>query len=128
MIVCFDFDGTVVTHDYPKIGNPVPKALLVLRKLRSAGCDLVLDTMRSGDELDEAITYLNQAGIQVQGVNTSKDQNKWTTTTKTYGDVYIDDRNIGIKCLKMESQDGTYTPVVDWEWVEEELIKLGVLD
>jgi len=127
MTICFDFDGTVVTHDYPKIGNPVPKALIVLRKIRSAGHDLVLDTMRSGDELDEAINYLNQAGIQLQGINTAKDQGKWTSTTKTYGDIYINDRNLGTKLQRAEGLSGKYTPVVDWEWVEQELKNIGVL-
>jgi hypothetical protein len=32
-VVCVDFEGTCVTHEYPKIGEDVPNAVNVLKKL-----------------------------------------------------------------------------------------------
>ena len=33
MIIACDFDGTIVTHEYPKIGKPIPFAIQTLKKL-----------------------------------------------------------------------------------------------
>ena len=31
MIIAVDFDGTIVTHEYPKIGKPIPFAIEIGR-------------------------------------------------------------------------------------------------
>ena len=46
-IIAVDFDGTVVTHAYPHIGNDIG-AVPVLRELIGNGCRVILYTMRSG--------------------------------------------------------------------------------
>ena len=33
MTIAVDFDGTIVEHEYPKIGKPIPFAIDVLKKL-----------------------------------------------------------------------------------------------
>ena len=52
-IIAVDFDGTIVSHMYPKIGVDNPNAIRVLKKLIEQGHQLILWTMRSGPELDE---------------------------------------------------------------------------
>lgn len=32
--IAIDFDGTVVTHDYPKVGQELPEAVDTIKKLR----------------------------------------------------------------------------------------------
>ena len=32
MIIAVDFDGTIVTHEYPKIGKDIPFAIDVLNR------------------------------------------------------------------------------------------------
>lgn len=49
LVIGLDFDGTVVTHDYPKIGKPIPRAIEVLTKLVGTGAKICLNTMRSGN-------------------------------------------------------------------------------
>lgn len=49
-IIGIDFDGTVVTHDFPKIGKDIG-AVPVLKKLVENGHKLILFTMRS--DIDE---------------------------------------------------------------------------
>lgn len=49
MIIGIDFDGTVVTHDFPKIGKDIG-AVPILRKLVENGHKLILHTMRSDIE------------------------------------------------------------------------------
>ena len=56
MIICVDFDGTCVTHDYPRIGSEIG-AIPVLKKLVEKGHQLILWTIRSGDELQAACDW-----------------------------------------------------------------------
>ena len=53
-LIAVDFDGTVVTHAYPEIGDDAG-AVPVLKELTDNGCRLILYTMRHGKLLDDAI-------------------------------------------------------------------------
>jgi hypothetical protein len=55
-IIGIDFDGTVVTHDFPKIGKDIG-AVPVLRKLVDNGHKLILFTMRSDIKDINGCTY-----------------------------------------------------------------------
>ncbi len=123
MDICIDFDGTVVTHEYPKIGQPVEGALRTLRELRSKGHRLILFTMRSGQGLQEAVEYLETSGVQLFGINVNPEQIEWTTSNKAYGQLYIDDAGIGTKLISPEQG----RPYVDWQWVREQLLARGIL-
>jgi hydroxymethylpyrimidine pyrophosphatase-like HAD family hydrolase len=109
--IAVDFDGTIVTHKYPEIGEPVDKALYTLRRLRSANHKIILFTMRSGEKLDEAIKYLEDAGIQLYGINENPSQGSWTASPKPYAHLYIDDAAAGCPLTYKEGE----RPVVDWE-------------
>ena len=114
MIICVDFDGTCVTHEYPKIGKDIG-AIPVLKKLVKGGHKLVLFTMRSGDELAEAVEWFVANDIPLYGINTNPSQKFWTTSPKAYGQLYIDDAALGCP-LK---NDGLSTrSYVDWGVVE----------
>ena len=56
MIIAVDFDGTCVKHAYPKIGEDIG-AVPVLKEMVKNGHQLVLNTMRSGKLLDEAVQW-----------------------------------------------------------------------
>ena len=49
MIIAIDFDGTCVTHEYPKIGKDIG-AVDTLRALVAKGHKLILWTMRDKKE------------------------------------------------------------------------------
>ena len=63
-IVSVGFDGTVVTHDFPKIGEDIG-AVPVLKKLVDNGHKIILATVRSntdsgyhvGPHLDNAVQW-----------------------------------------------------------------------
>ena len=71
MIIGVDFDGTIVEHRYPSIGNPAPYAIETL----TCWCDihhkLILTTMRSGSTLNDAVRYLHTNGVTLWGINRS---------------------------------------------------------
>jgi hypothetical protein len=94
-VVAVDFDGTIVRHAYPKIGEPVPLAVEGLQMFQQKGWKIILHTMRGGDYLQAAVNYLENAGIELYGLNENPTQKHWTESTKCYAPLYIDDAAIG---------------------------------
>jgi hypothetical protein len=98
MTIAVDFDGTIVEHDYPKIGRPIPFALEVLRKLHEEEHHkLILWTMREGRSLQEAVDYCAKNGVYFFAHNKNYPEEEFQEgdPRKIGADVYIDDRNIG---------------------------------
>ena len=125
MYIAIDFDGTCVTHDYPRIGKDI-HAVNVLKRLVANGHKLILNTMRSGKELDEAVNWFKENGIELYGANENPTQKRWTNSPKVYAHLYIDDAALGCP-LKMDSNLSD-RPFVDWEVVayllfEDEILK-----
>ena len=56
MEICIDFDGTCVTHEFPKVGKDIG-AVPVLKKLIANGHRLILFTMRSDIKKVESDDY-----------------------------------------------------------------------
>ena len=123
-IIAVDFDGTIVTHVYPALGRPVPRAFKVLTRLQSAGVKLILWTMRSGTQLDEAVRYCEENGITFWGINRNPVQGEWTDSPKAYAPIYIDDAALGCPLLWDEA---TQRHMVNWLEVETILERRGVL-
>lgn len=121
MYICVDFDGTIVDHRYPEIGDPVPFAVDYLLSWVEAGAKLILFTMRSGTELDAAVSYLKQKGVQLHGVNKNPDQVTWSDSPKAFGHVYIDDAAFG--CPMFISAKFA-RPCVDWSVVGPEVTRM----
>jgi len=125
-VIGLDFDGTVVKHKFPAIGEEVPYCLDVLKALQSAGHKIVLNTMRSdrpeGAFLTDAVNFLAERGIELWGINENPNQKNWTTSPKVYANLYIDDAALGVP-LKQDSEDER--PFVDWKTVGEMLLGHG---
>ena len=119
MYTCVDFDGTVVDHRYPNIGQDVPHAIHILKKLE-VNNSLILLTMRSGKFLDDAVNWFNHNEINLYGINHNPSQKEWTDSPKVYGDIYIDDAAIGCPLIYLE---GFSRSCVDWLVVYDEILK-----
>ncbi len=115
MIIALDFDGTVVTHEYPYIGEDIG-AVPVLKELTAAGHKLILFTMRSGKLLDEALAWFKRNGIELYAVNENPEQTSWTSSVKVHANMYIDDCALG---CPIRFEDGIRRPFVDWQKVRE---------
>lgn len=109
MIIAIDFDGTCVKHAYPRIGEDIG-AIPVLKQLVKDGHQLVLNTMRGGELLGEAVKWFNDNGIKLSGANHTPGQATWTTSPKVYAQLYIDDAALG--CPTIMDKDGRV--YVDW--------------
>ena len=121
-IIGIVFDGTIVEHNYPEIGNPVPGALETMKVLIQQGHKIILWTMRSGETLHAAVEYLKAAGIELHGVNMNPDQH-WSTSPKAYCHVYIDDAALGCPLERLPNQ----RPRVYWPTVRRILEHRGLL-
>ena len=55
--IAVDFDGTIVTHEYPKIGTELPFATETLKMLIRDHHKLILWSVREGKLLDEAVEW-----------------------------------------------------------------------
>lgn len=118
--ICFDFDGTVVEHKYPLIGQLVPDSIVWLKKFQEYNIkvQLILYTMRSdmfnSEYLSDAIKFLNVNGLDNFKINNNPTQQLWTSSPKVYGNIYIDDYAIGVPLYIPE---GFTSEVVDWSKV-----------
>lgn len=95
--IAVDFDGTIVDHEYPKIGKEKLFAFQTLKELEKLGASLILWTFRAGIELDEAVEFCKKNGIEFYAVNKNYPEEIFdeTVSRKINADVYIDDKNIG---------------------------------
>lgn len=142
-IIILDFDGTVVKHEFPLIGEDIG-AVPVLKELISNGHKLVLVTMRSdvedpgsedmeiicrpGKYLTNAVQWFSDNDIPLYGIQKNPTQHTWTSSPKAYGNLIIDDAGLGIPLVMPVESVGSWRPYVDWVKVRELLIIRGWID
>ena len=137
--IAVDFDGTIVEHRYPKIGEEIPFATETLKILAQERHKLILWTVREGELLEEAIEWCRQRGVFFYSVNKDypeeeKSHNGFSRKLKA--DLFIDDRNLGGlpdwgTIYQMIHEQKPYEPVLcdrqkptgDLSWIEKLLGK-----
>ncbi|NPD80852.1 hypothetical protein HPS57_02520 [Prevotella sp. PINT] len=99
MTIAIDFDGTIVTHEYPNIGEEQPFAIETLKMLIADKHRLILWTVREGELLDEAIQWCRERGVEFWAVNRDYPEEEREKndiySRKLKVDMFIDDRNVG---------------------------------
>ena len=98
MTIAIDFDGTIVEHRYPKIGNEIPFATDTLKMLIKDRHRLILWTVREGKLLDEAVEWCRERGVEFYAVNRDypeEDASHHGFSRKVKADLFMDDRNLG---------------------------------
>lgn len=94
-----DFDGTIVEHKFPEIGQPLPYAFEVLRTLKAAGNKLILWTCREDSPrrkyLTEAVEFCLANGVVFDAVNEAlpNDFREDGLKRKPHAHYHIDDHN-----------------------------------
>lgn len=97
LVIAVDFDGTIVTHEYPRIGRDIPFAIDTLKKLQDDfHLRLILWTVREGKELEEAVEYCRSRGLEFYAVNSNypEENAESREPRKLKADLFIDDRNL----------------------------------
>lgn len=141
MVINIDFDGTCVTHDFPRIGKSIGSEK-ILKKLTDKGHQLILFTMRSDREeakpvidptiqnvtgkfLTDAVNWFKENDIPLYGIQTNPTQHNWTTSPKSYAELMIDDSALG--CPLYYDIRLSNRMFVDWQEVEKILIEQKIL-
>lgn len=99
MVIAVDFDGTIVDHRYPEIGEERPFAIETLKMLQKDHHRLILWSVREGKLLDDAVNWCRERGLEFYAIN--RDYPEETTNNnqhfsrKLKVDLWIDDRNLG---------------------------------
>lgn len=97
MIIAIDFDGTIVENNYPDIGAPRLPVINAIKTLQSQGHEFILWTCRAGEQLDQAIQFLEQQGLHFTKVNQDSDYhlNMFEGRPRKIGaDFYVDDKSL----------------------------------
>jgi hypothetical protein len=135
IIIAVDFDGTLVDHVFPEIGEPVEGAFEWLKRFKEAGAFLILYTMRADERgsrsidlfpgerrfLSEAVEFCRAQGIEFDALNRNPQQDEWTSSPKAYAHVYIDDAAFGCP-LNPPRNGGRCT--VNWDMVGPAVLEL----
>ncbi len=99
MTIAIDFDGTIVEDRYPEIGPERPFATDTLRMLIEERHQLILWTVREGRQLDEALQWCRERGVDFWAVNRDYPEEDVSRndyySRKIKADLFIDDRGIG---------------------------------
>lgn len=98
MTIAIDFDGTIVEHRYPKIGNEIPFATDTLKMLIKDRHRLILWTVREGKLLEEAVEWCRERGVEFYAINRDYPEENTAHhgfSRKVKADIFIDDRNLG---------------------------------
>ena len=121
MTIAVDFDGTIVEHRYPQIGEEIPFAIETLKMLIKDRHRLILWSVREGELLDEAVEWCRQRGVEFYAVNRDypeeeKEKNNHFSR-KLKADLFIDDRNVGGlpdwgEIYRMVTENVTYKQIV----------------
>lgn len=115
IIIAIDFDGTCVSHAYPKVGKSIG-AEPVLKKFVEDGAKLILWTVRTNKQLEDAQDWFEDNGIELWAVNKNPTQSGWSASPKAHANIYIDDLALGVPLAKTDDSDKK--PHVDWSNID----------
>lgn len=100
MVIAVDFDGTIVEHEYPKIGDEIIFATDTLKQLIKDGHRVILWSVREGKLLQDAVDWCHERGVDFYAVNKDYPEENGRKSNESFSrkikaDIFIDDRNLG---------------------------------
>ena len=99
-VIATDFDGTLCISDYPDILAPCEKVLAAVRMMQAMGYEFILWTCRECDDLDDAVAWLKEQGIQFDTINDNAPSIKELfggyNSRKINADEYWDDKAVRV--------------------------------
>lgn len=143
MIIYLDFDGTVVEHDYPRVGIVNKGVFEVISQLQERGHEIVINTYRAQLEgekgMEKIIQLVNsmakkhnkKSDYLVYPIEKIKSEKihpiEWfenLKNSKERGYLFLDDqsRNSPLKRSRMVTNT-----MVDWDLVQEDLRSANII-
>lgn len=129
--IAVDFDGTIVTHEFPRIGNLLPGAKETIKALQANGHKVFLWTMRGYHPehkrcLEEAAQYLESIDCTLDAINRSTSGFS-TTSPKQHANLYIDDAALGCPLCLYPCNHGNDALCADWYEISKSLRELSYI-
>lgn len=133
MIIFLDFDGTVVEHEYPAIGNCVEGCYEVIAKLQKAGHKIILNSYRvqsKSGKLKLALNHINKMGKGIIEPISEFSKSKinpfyWSWDIfMTFSFIFIDDECLGIPLINASENAGK--KIVNWQEIDKQFEANGV--
>jgi ATP-dependent Clp protease ATP-binding subunit ClpB len=133
MIIFLDFDGTIVEHAYPNIGESVDGCFEVIAKLQKAGHKIILNSYRiqsKSGKLKIALDHINLNGVGIIEPIYEFSKSKinpfyWNWDVfRAVSFIFLDD-----ECLGVPLRKGAVNPnrmVLDWEAVDKQFEANGL--
>ena len=90
-IIAVDFDGTIVTNEYPKIGKLIKNVVYYIREEKQKGSIIILWTCRFGEDLEKAKKFCEENNIPIDYYNENSPTIPFETSRKIFANEYIDD-------------------------------------
>ena len=126
-ILAVDFDGTLVSNEFPNIGKPDWVTVNMVKEQQKKGWKLILWSCRTGEALQQAADFCrNTLGLDFDAVNDNipeVQQYFGESTRKVFANLYLDDRNAAF-IIRKDKPD-TIGPMPLFV-AEEEAIDIGV--
>lgn len=97
-ILAVDFDGTIVSNEFPLVGIPNMGVIDKIKEFVTMGGKWILWTCRHGQELEAAVQFCKEQGIPPDAVNEDIPSVKnsefgRSKSVKPYFDMCVDDKN-----------------------------------
>lgn len=113
-VVGIDFDGTLVTNEYPDLGVVKDNAKEVCKRIINSGNQIVIWTCREPLVIKEFLIK-NDIPFDAINENTEALKQRWGNDPRKVGvDLFIDDKNI-------------FCNEIDWFEIGKELVRLGYI-
>jgi hypothetical protein len=103
-VVAVDFDGTLAVTKYPTIIKPINLVFNYVKEQQKNGAIIILWTCRHGKELEEAVEFCRENGLEFDYINENVPERieAFGECRKISADEYIDDRAVNPMVLIME--------------------------
>lgn len=97
LIYAVDFDGTISFGRFPGVGDPNKVLIDFLNREKERGARLILNTCRSGADLEVAVQYCKDNGLEFEFINENLPELielYGGDTRKINADYYFDDKAV----------------------------------
>jgi guanylate kinase len=98
LVISIDFDQTIVSDVYPKVGRLMYGAKETIQHWHQKGHEIVINTCREGEHLRDVIDFLRENDIPYDAVNRNAQSRLLKygiDSRKVSCDVQLDDKNLG---------------------------------